>query len=264
MGHSLWSKGANLFESMISVFQIYFDEKTKLHLEPEFIPYFNDTKDGYFENSVIKKIHESKDTPDSEYIGISSWKQRSKTNLTGKDILSKIKNDIEKGTAKDVYLYPPVNFIKKQEGIIPEGYAYNATIKATDLWEDHRKIGYPHRDDVMLNNSGVLPFNIFDGKWIYSHCNYWIAKREVLDKYCKEVLIPAINYFERPEVKEKMLPWYNHSHENKKYNSALFTLEALFGSFLAHENYSYSYICKKKVKQELKRINILGYQRIAS
>lgn len=245
----------------ISVFQIYFDELTKKHLEPEFIPYFNDKKDGYFEKTVMKDIYE-KDIQ-ADYIGISSWKQRRKTRLTGKEIIEHIENDISQGKAKDAYMYTPISGVKRvADGIIPMEYYCNAIIKAPDIWSEHKAWGQPYKDDILLNNSGVLPFNIFDGKWVYCHCNYFIVRKSVFEDYCKNILLPTLHFFERPDVKQQMHKWYKHSHEGQMYTSASFVMEGLFGAFLAHRDYSYSYIHKKKFGKKLRKVNIIKYEKI--
>lgn len=249
---------------MISVYQIYFNAETYKYLEKGFFPYENKSKDGYFENTVIKEIYDK--NIDAEYIGVTSWQQSLKTNLTSTDILSHIQTDIIKGTCKDVYLYPaiPVNscVVSVNDGV-PEGYDLNGIIKAPDLWSRHQGRKLVPEMDKMLNHSKVLPFDIFDGKWIYSECNYWIAKKTVFDDYCKNVLVPAIDYFERPTIKALTPVCFEHHHEKKMYSNYSFTMEGLFGSFLAHnDNYSYAYIHKKQFpRHQLKKINILQYQR---
>lgn len=258
---------------MISVYQIYFDDNTKKYLDKGFIPHFNDKKDGYFENSVIKNIYEKINaTPETflqadKYIGISSWKQRSRTRLRGVEIISHIKKDIETGKEKDVYLYTPIPRIEYTNGTIPEGYKRNAIIKAPDMWAQHKAYGtgQPYKDDILLNNARVLPFDMFDGKWMFSHRNYWIARKEVFNEYCEKVLLPAIAFFEQPEIKQQMPVWYEHSYEGKKYNSCCFIMEGLFGAFLAHTNYSWNYIYKKKInKTKFLKINIIKYENYSS
>lgn len=260
---------------MIAVHQIYFDDKTQKHLEPEFIPYFNDIKDGYFENTVIKNIYDKiNDSTASiqeadKYIGISSWKQRSKTGVTGAEIFAHIRKDVEAGIEKDVYIYTPTSKVLFNKIDVPEGYDMNGVIKARDIWDLHKGWGKQvYHTDVLLNSSKVLPFNMLDGNWVYSHCNYWIAKKEIFNEYCEKVLIPAIQFFERPDIQPTLENWYTHMHEGRSCNSCSFVMEGLFGAFLAHNDYSYSYICKKRVKgskdkrkRKFKKINILRYER---
>lgn len=243
----------------ISVFQIYFDEQTKGHLDREFIPYYNDKKDSYFEKTVMKEIYER--NIQCDYVGISSWKKFRKTRLTANEIISHIENDIEQGKAKDAYIYTPISTVQRVDGIVPMEYYCNGIIKSPDIWAQHKEWGQPYKDDILLNNSGVLPFDVFDGKWVYCHCNYFIAKKVVFDEYCKNILLPTLDFFERPEIKQQMPNWYKHSHEGRKYNSASFVMEGLFGAFLAHNNYSYSYIYKKKFGRKLRKVNIVGYEK---
>lgn len=253
----------------ISIFQIYFDKYTKKHLEKEFIPYFNDKKDGYFENTVIKEIYNQ--NIQCDYIGISSWKQYSKTKFTGTELISHIQKDIDAGTQKDVYLYTPVHRCITAAGIIPQGYDVNGIIKAPDIWSWHSKrISKIYDADMLLNNSGILPFDIFDGKWIFSYCNYWICRKEIFNEYCEKVLLPAIDFFERPDIKQspQSQAWYLHTHQNKKYPCYSFVMEGLFGSFLAHSDYTYSYLYKKvkkrmNMKKKYLKVNVLRYERIA-
>lgn len=259
---------------MISVHQIYFDKKSEKGLEPQFKRYFNDKKDGYFENSIIKSIYEQiTSTPEEferadKYIGISSWKQRGKTMLKGSDIISHIQKDIDSGNEKDVYIYTPTCRVKYNYQNVPEGYGANGTITGPDIWKVHKSWKDPQsgsaqveQADILLNNSKVLPFDIFDGKWVYSHCNYWIAKKEILKEYCEQVLLPSYTFFEQPDIKNSMPNWYVHPHEGKSYNSCCFVMEGLFGAFLAHKEYSYSYICKKRIRtKKVRKINILNYE----
>lgn len=245
----------------IAVYQIYFDEKTKNNLEPDFIPYYNEKKNDYFENMVMKDIYEK--NIEADYIGISSWKQRSKTQLTGAEILSSIRKDIQEGKGKDVYIYNPTSAVKCDYNNIPEGYYCNGIIKSIDLWTQHNAWGAQvSQMNDLLNKSQILPFDINDGKWLYSHCNYWIAKKSVFNEYCEKILIPTIQFMEREDVKQKTPAWYIHNHDKKKYRSCSFTLEALFGSFLGNSPYSYSYIMKKRIRNRTENINVLRYERI--
>lgn len=240
----------------ISVFQIYFNDETKKSIELPFKPYYNEKKDNYFENSVIKDIYEK--NIDSKYIGTCSWKQLSKTRLTADKIISHIQHDISKGVEKDVYLFPSIsNLIINYDASPPPNYDANGIIKQGTIWEQHKK-GWKevHALDIQLNEAGILPFDLFDKKWCFSNCNYWIAKKEVFNEYCSKVLIPAMEWFDKQALNSS----YVHSHENKKYTHACFTMEGLFGSFLAHSDYSYSYICLNRRRRNMyRKVNIIGY-----
>src|SRR3990167_8218008 len=248
---------------MISVYQVYFDENTKTHLDNGFIPYFNDKKNGYFENTVIKEIYEKLKFPSEvpDYIGISSWKQGQKTNLKGEEIISHIQNEINRGVARDVYLYTSTGSLLYSYNNVPDGYYCNGIIRDIDIWEGHKnRCKEVTALDDLLNNSKVLPFDLYDGKWQYGYSNYWIVKTEIFYEYCEKVLFPALAFFQREDIKQQSPSWYIHSHERKKYPSYSFTLEGLFGAFLAHSNYSYSYIVVKREGGKFRKINITGYE----
>ena len=220
-------------------------------------------KNGYFENTVIKEIYEKLKFPSEvpDYIGISSWKQRQKTNLKGEEIISHIQNEINRGLAKDVYLYTSASNLLYSYNNVPDGYYCNGIIRDIDIWEGHKNRGKEVVAlDDMLNNSKVLPFDLYDGKWQYGYSNYWIVKTEIFYEYCEKVLFPALAFFQREDIKQQSPSWYIHSHERKKYPSYSFTLEGLFGAFLAHSNYSYSYIVVKREGGKFRKINITGYE----
>lgn len=250
---------------MINIYQIYYDQRTREHLDPAFFEYFNRSKDEYFENKVIREIFEMKESLKRgvEYFGVTSWKQEQKTHIPGSEIITRIKQDMESGCYRDVYLVTPImldqmNITSQQIG---DQRVLFSPIQAPDGWQAHKQRSEAlHADDRLLNDSGVLPVNLFDGKWQYSWCNYWIARRHVYDDYCRNWLIPAMDYFKTVEA--KMQRDYRHSGEGRICTNICFTLEALFGSFLAHSNYSFEYLVKKRYPP-LKRyrwINITGYQ----
>lgn len=249
---------------MISVFQIFIDSHTERQLDKDFYPYSNEVKDQYFENSVIRRVYEMNPVFNQgiKYIGVSSWLQNKKTHLTGKEIIDHIQKDIDAGTEKDVYIYSPIQGIQPKLDYSINPPLLSGTICQPDAWMGHKQRGEPYKADLMLNAAKVLPFDLFDGKWQYCYCNYWIAKRHVFDEYCQKVLIPAIDFFERPEVKKAMPKWYVHSYTGEKYNSCCFTMEGLFGSFLAHSNYTFDYICKKRIngQGQYKMVRVDGYE----
>ncbi len=246
---------------MIKIFQIYFDKKSASKPDGDFIPYPIDYRDEFFENSVIRKIYEDIELwKDAAYIGITSWKQHRKTHLSGKEIIDVIQKDIDAGIENDIYVYSPVQTISHKL----RGNSFHANIQLPDVWNTHRvRSKQLFSDDQMLNNSGVLPFDLFDGKWQYCYCNYWIVKPHVFEDYCKNVLIPAMDFYNRPEVIKTMPKWYTHRHEERKTTSICFTLEGLFGSYMAHNTqYSFDYIVKKRIKKHFHMIKIDGYEKI--
>lgn len=232
-------------------------------MDPAFYPYLNKNRDEFFENTVIREVYEKVKSLDlaPDYLGVTSWKQKKKTHLSGKEILDFIQSDIDAGTEKDIYIYSPVQGLQPR---MDNDGKWHGTIRYQDIWsmqytrEKQLKI-----DGELLNSSGVLPFNLYDGKWTYSHCNYWIAKRHVFNDYCKNALIPAMNFFNQPSIMNLLPKWYVHPHEGRKTTSICFVLEGLFGAFAAHNpHYTIDYICKKKIngKGLHKMITVDGYE----
>lgn len=204
-----------------------------------------------------------------QYLGVTSWKQQDYTHMTGKEIVDFIQEDVDFHGGyesdgglggKDVYIYCPVDGIEPKLDHSGHYPVWSGTIRQIDAWMGHKQRGEPYKADLMLNEAKVLPFDLFDGKWQYCYRNYWIAKKHVFDEYCEKVLLPAISFFERPEVKNAMPRWYIHPGNGKKYNSCCFTLEGLFGAFLAHSNYTFDYILKKKIQRQYKMVRVDGYE----
>lgn len=245
---------------MISVFQIFFDEKSEKGLEEAFFPHKNLIDNDFFESNVMRQVYNMNPSFKNgmKYIGISSWKQFQKSHITASEIISRMQKDIDANTAKDVYIYSPIHYLEPTAH--PDG-SLHGIIRQPDIWHNHKeRFEQIVIDTKLLNDAKVLPFDLYDGKWQYCHCNYWIATRQIFDEYCKTVLIPALEFFERPEVQSSMPKWYIHSHTGKKYNSCAFILEGLFGSFLAHSNYTFKYLCKKHYRRKLQWIQIDGQE----
>lgn len=248
---------------MISVFQIHFDKKSEAAMDPDFFPYSNQVRDEFFENRVIRDIYEMDASlkQGMSYLGVTSWKQLGKTHLTGKEILNYIHRDIDSRTEKDIYIYSPLQGIEPKLDHSKNPPQLHGTIYNPDIWAMHKnRFEQIHADDKLLNSSGVLPFDLFDGKWQYCNCNYWIAKPHVFDDYCKNVLVPAMNFFNRPDIMAALPKWYIHRHEQRKTTSICFTLEGLFGAFMAHRNYTFDYIAKKKIKRKYQMVKVDGYE----
>lgn len=252
--------------AVVSIHQIYFDDKTRKELDRALIPYHNTRQDGYFENSVIKELYDRYKNGQQEnipqYLGTTSWKQKQRTGLDGSEIISHITNEIQSGTQKDVYLFTPVSNIEiRKEGVIPPQYEYNGVIRERDLWSIHKSARpEAYRVDILLDESGVLPFKLLDGQWCFSHSNYWVARKEVFDNYCEKVLLPIMQWFERPDIKV-LTSSHDFIKGNISYPIYSCVLEATFGAFLAHSDYSYSYICHKKTgRRRYSKINIVAFE----
>jgi hypothetical protein len=88
----------------VTIYQIYYREDQKPHLDSEFIPYNNEgDKDPLLEFNVFRKIYRSQEHHKGELWGALSWKFTQKTGLTGKCLHSFIKSN----PGYDVYYCNP-------------------------------------------------------------------------------------------------------------------------------------------------------------
>ena len=207
---------------MISIFQTYHNEESKSFLDSAFYPYCLHAQDELREYKLMREVYEMNPALKKgiTYLGVTDCKFSERTNITGEEIISRIKTDIEDKQEKDVYLYCSIDNMKvypiygaqqKLEGTLPNYYMPDIDINLR--W---------------MNEQQILPVRFFE-KYQYSVFNYWIAKREVFDDYCKNWLLPAMDFFKR----EKTTNFYP-------------ALELLFGCFLANSNYSFEYLVKKR------------------
>ena len=73
----------------MKIYQIFYNQETKEMLDPEFIPFDNSSPsdESWYEFEVIKKIIETNNFHDDEFIGIFSPRFFEKTGLSGYDVI---------------------------------------------------------------------------------------------------------------------------------------------------------------------------------
>ena len=199
----------------INIFQIFYDNeslqkclKSVNNYLPELIL---NTEKIYFENAVIRRIYETYKFKPTDFIGITSPLITQKTKLT-------IDNIVE-------YCNEPAGNLVNY---------WNESNCNKDVWKVNKEKGDPiYHCAKELNESGVLKFDIFEKDWEKIYCNYWLVTYDIFEVYCKEVLIPAMNYFNT----SKWIKWDDSinglKHRGRYYPMAVFVLESLFGSFYA-------------------------------
>lgn len=201
------------------IFQVFYDKASAQRLDEKLIAYPNKNTDNYFENSVILDIYNKK--IDCEYVGVTSWRLKEKTNFYAQDLLDHVDN-----TGADVIIYLTKYPFVTQIANMPIDIWKSKLHTTTDIYKASK----------LLNDSGVLPIDIFAKEWTTCFCNYWIAKKEVFDKYVETILAPAIKWMQ--ENKDTLAQFKFTNRGNKNYPIETFVLEGLFGSFLAHNNYN--------------------------
>ena len=88
-----------------SIFQIYFKEELKEHLDPDFVPMDNTDNPNpeLREWDKWNREHDNIKKQGLDYWGFVSWKFQEKTGLSGRQVL----DFIEANPGRDVYLFNP-------------------------------------------------------------------------------------------------------------------------------------------------------------
>jgi len=206
---------------LISVFQTYVNEETRSLLDSSFYPCSLDPKNELREHSALLEIFRMSHALKKgiKYFGVTDSAFSGLTDITGEEIISYIKRDIYSGDDRDVYLYCPVENLSIQP-------IYGSEEKFAASVPDLKN----NTASRWLSSHAIFPQRLLTG-WQYSTHNYWIAKPEVLDDYCRNWLAPAVEYIKKKEI-----------------INAYPILESLFGYFLANSNYSFRYLVKKRIK----------------
>ena len=179
----------------MKVFQIYFDQSQIEKLEPGFIPYFNEKCTVYFENQVIRELIEKGEHIDSTYFGVVSYNMRDKHHMMKKrwNSISGIRNESDADISYDA-LYaklllesPDVLSLQTHAPHDPIAFANRVHPGFLVFWMHIMdKIGYQWEPTIY--------------PWV-SYCNYFIAKRDIYERYVMEMLIPAMEVMnEMPEL----------------------------------------------------------------
>lgn len=151
------------------IYQIYYCEEQKIHLENEFISYDNShsltpelCEYGVFRENYIKNTHKN-----ALLTGFLSWKFKAKTNVTG----NKFIDFIESNPGYDVYYINPFPYEEK----------------FLSVWE---QADTHHPDIVSLTQNifDAIGYNIdlrkIDNLSLTSaYCNYWVGTQKFWDTY---------------------------------------------------------------------------------
>lgn len=165
-GPLLWSCGKS-----IRIHQVCFDSRSLAAVDPAYVPYFNSTRQPFFENAVISDLMENGADREADYFGIFSWRFSRKIPLGANDILGRMSKD---DCASDVY-----SFFGWDEGTriwLQGETAHPGIIEATEYLLS--KMG------IRLNLGRIRPPVVFQ--------NHFICRSRLYRKYYLEMLRPAI------------------------------------------------------------------------
>ena len=163
--------------------QVYYSKAQVGYLEDMWEPYYNTAPvTPYFENDIFKRLYLEGDHKKSDYYGIVSYKFSSKHH---RDCLH-----VDYGMKKDEYSHDVYAFE-------PNKQQFKNTTKANTFFDTY----HPH----LLEIGREIVKRLFN-KEIHTikadriYYNHWIAKSEVFDGYCREMLLPAMDLMENDPI----------------------------------------------------------------
>jgi len=171
--------------------QIYFKPAQVGLLDDSWEPCENTSRvTPIFENQVIKDLYLEGDHKSSDYYGVFSYKFFNKHRKQGVDI--------ERLISQDEYQHDVYSFFKHEQ--------FKSSTKKNTFFD-------PYHPNLLEIGSRVVKrlfnANIRTIKAERIYYNHWLAKSEVFDSYCKEMLLPAIDLM-NGELKE--LTWSNANY----------------------------------------------------
>lgn len=192
--------------SNYSIYQIYYDEKSKARMDCNLTPYENVRSKNY-ENDVIMDVWQ---TPlwsnNSRYVGVLSWRFAEKTGHSGYELI----NALDKINADAVVIFPKIY---------------------SEYKHPYCKVGFTSVIEMakIIDAAKIFPFKI-EGYKVRQNvwCNYWVARPAIFDDYCKRYLKPCMDILDAYDFKE--------IHRGKIVPSQTFFYEGLFSVYLTAEN----------------------------
>ena len=169
---------------MLKVFQIYHDQKSKLELFDEYIPYFNENLTVFFESEVMKRLVQEKQHLDCEWFGVvgnklkhkiaasAKWRDRIRNN-TKNPFTPKTFESYVRQKNKDVVSFTTHH----RQSIFRVAEQYHPGItKIAELIL--KKLNY--RVNILGAQSRIVYFN------------YFVARPQIYEQYVNELLAPAM------------------------------------------------------------------------
>lgn len=154
---------------MIQVYQIFYRDEQRNHLDPQFIPFDNSGKTYpyNYEYAVFFDLYKKINWSEQMYLGAVSWKFRQKTGLTSQQLNAMINENPN----KDVYFVNP----------FPDQIVYeNCWIQGEDFHPGITRI-----TKKLLEQAGYSS-DILDlptSPCHLAYCNYWVGNKKFWDSY---------------------------------------------------------------------------------
>lgn len=221
MGNKIWGGIGvikNDFSESVHIFQVIYNQQS-IDLCTKnvgtYIPILILNTDNInFENNVIAKIYKEYKFKPTDFVGVTSPQIIIKTGLTIDNIVEACDD------SHDI-----INYWNEDDCTLP-------------IWDTNRRnctnLSIAAKE---LNDTGLLPVDIFAKPWYVLYANYWIARNSIFRNYCKDFLLPSIEYFSET----KWIIWdikkLGLLHRKRFYPIAPFVLEGLFGTFIANNTF---------------------------
>lgn len=174
------------------IFQIYYSQDQKIHLENEFIPYDNSSslipeqcEFPVFRENYINNIHKN-----ALLTGFMSWRFRKKTKLSGKNFI----DFTESNPGYDVYYVNPFQCEERYLGVWHQAETcHPGIIELTQSIFD--AIGY----NIDLRK-------VYNLSLTSAYCNYWVGTQNFWETYMSfaEPIYEYIIHYAPTEIKSKI------------------------------------------------------------
>lgn len=154
------------------VFQVYYDEASRRHLEPLWTPYRNAAIGPFFESAVIAELLAAGHHRRADYFGVLSWKFGRKVPLAPPEMFRRIQRD---GFDADVYSF---------FGRIGRGRPWSLA--------EPKHPGILEAASVLMRRLGIeVDLSRLEAPVIYQ--NHFLCRSSVCGRFGRELLAPALN-----------------------------------------------------------------------
>lgn len=208
------------------IWQITHDEQTIKSADPVLYKYHNKQLTQFYENEVIAKLLYSPSLLSlCSHTGVTSPSFTEKTGLNGRDLLGLVKEHAN----KDAIIYSPWYW-----NDVNESYGTsNLFIINREISKRDNDPTYFHVCATLLNDSGVLPFDLFETEWFPCSHNFWVAQKKVFADYVNTVLEPAMNFLALQQTIDQLKDFVQ-IYKGGEYPIEPFVLEMLFGLYITY------------------------------
>lgn len=194
---------------MIEIHQVYYDNITKKHLSPLFIPFDNSlSKTNEYEYGVMREVY-NQSWDGTTHKGVVSWKFEDKIKKckTAKNFTTKTFCDKVSLHAKDY------------DVIIINPFPFLENINVWKQGEEHHKGILKHLKNIQKKENIGKDWHIINfNRKTLCYCNYFVANKKFWDLYMSyaEKFYPYAKKTEIfPYIMERVLPCVLHDHQHE-------------------------------------------------